>query len=517
MTRPVDVLRRRAGLAVPLCALDSETGFGIGDTAALTPFFGWMREAGFTALQLLPLNDLGPGDSCPYAGLSALGLDALAYISPSAVFELRGRPVLDAALRKAAPLRRARRVRFEAVRALKRELLSEAFTRFERSGSGERKERFGRFCGANSDWLADYALFRALKEDIGWRPWEGWEEGLRERDGGALAAARTRLSRAVRFNEWLQWTMHSQWLDVRRIAREKGILLFGDLPFGLAMESADVWARRGDYDFSATMGAPPDKYSETGQDWSLPAYRWDRMEEGGHAWWRRRLRQAGELFDLYRLDHAIGFFRTWQVRGGPDRNRFDSRSDDEARERGRRFFAMARAAGSPAAPVAEDLGLVPSYMPATLAELEVPGYRIIPWNLRADGTFSDPAAYPALSVATLSNHDMPPFARWWGESPREVRDAFWRMAARRDEPAPPLRGAALKTALDTLYRAGSALAITQIQDVFGSRHRINVPGTVTPRNWSYRLPFTVEALTLEPRPRETARMLRSLAEAHGRL
>ena len=517
MTSPVDFSIRRSGIAVPLSSLASEEGFGIGDTAALERFFLWMKEAGLNVLQLLPLKDLGPGDSCPYAGLSAMAFDALAYIDPARVPELQGRPSLENGLRRAAPLRRARRVDFERTRALKRALLEEAFERFERSGSPRRREAFGRFCGANSDWLDEYALFRSLKEESGWRPWAQWEPGLRDRAPEALASARTRLAGLIRFHEWLQWTIHEQWAQVRRAAAGHGILLFGDIPFGISLESSDVWAGRDDFDLSASMGAPPDKYSDIGQDWGLPAYRWDRMEAGGHAWWRRRIRKAAELYDLFRLDHAIGFFRTWQVRGGPGKNRFDTGSDHESRDRGRRFFKMAKEAGAPACPVAEDLGLVPEFMPPVMSELSIPGYKISPWMMQPDGTMGDPAGFPACSVATLANHDMPPFARWWREAPRHERDAYWKMASGRDEPAPALRAETLKTILSNLYASASALVLIQIQDAFGSRERINVPGTVTARNWTYRVPFTVQALLRDRRPTATAALLRSLAASSARI
>ncbi|TBR17915.1 4-alpha-glucanotransferase [bacterium] len=512
----VDFLRRRAGLAVPVSALNSEHGFGVGDTRALELFFAWMEEAGLSVLQLLPLGDLGPGDSCPYAGLSALGLDALALIDPLGVPELRGRPAVDGALVEAAPLRRSRRVRFERARALKRRLLEGAFASFERSADGGRREAFGRFCGANGDWLPDYALFRALKEEHAWAPWDAWEAGLRDRRPEALQEARARLTRPVRFHEWLQWTAHSQWDKARIAAARHGVLLFGDLTFGIARESSDVWARQGDFDFSANMGAPPDKYSESGQDWGLPAYRWERMEQGGHAWWRRRLAQAGDLYDLFRLDHAIGFFRTWQVRGGPDKDRFDVGSDHEARERGRRFFTMAKAAGAPAAPVAEDLGVVPDYLPPTLDEVGVPGYKIAPWLRDRHNVTVNPSSYPALSVATLANHDMPPFRSWWREAPKHERDSYWRMVTGSHDHAPALDEHARGRVLENVYGAGSALVLLQIQDVFGSSARINVPGTVTDRNWTYRFPFAVERLLVEDRPRRVAEHLRRLAVASGR-
>ena len=178
---------------------------------------------------------------------------------------------------------------------------------------------------------------------------------------------------------------------------------------------------------------------------------------------------------------------------------------------------MAKEAGAPACPVAEDLGLVPEFMPPVMSELSIPGYKISPWMMQPDGTMGDPAGFPACSVATLANHDMPPFARWWREAPRHERDAYWKMASGRDEPAPALRAETLKTILSNLYASASALVLIQIQDAFGSRERINVPGTVTARNWTYRVPFTVQALLRDRRPTATAALLRSLAASSARI
>jgi 4-alpha-glucanotransferase len=178
---------------------------------------------------------------------------------------------------------------------------------------------------------------------------------------------------------------------------------------------------------------------------------------------------------------------------------------------------MAKAAGAPAAPVAEDLGVVPDYLPPTLDELGVPGYKIAPWRRDRHNVTENPSSYPGLSVATLANHDMPPFARWWREAPAHERDSYWRMATGSEGPAPRLDEHARGRILENIYGAGSALVLLQIQDVFGSAARINVPGTVTDDNWTYRFPFTVEEMTKEDRPRRVAAHLRRLALASSRL
>ncbi|MFH1724236.1 MAG: 4-alpha-glucanotransferase [Elusimicrobiota bacterium] len=521
--KPVDILTRRAGVTVPLSALRSRDDAGIGDTAALMRLLDWMPSSGLSVLQLLPLSDLAPKDSCPYTAVSAFALDS-AYISLPDVPEIRDsaplRSELEAAMRgpEASRLRASPRVRFGETRAFKRRFLEKAFPRFEdeRGRGGPRTEAFRAFAEAQSAWLADYALFRALKEETGWRPWNGWPAGLRDREPEALAAARARLQERIRLHEYLQWLTFEQWAEVRRRAAARGVLLFGDIPFGLNRESADVWARAGEYELSASMGAPPDQYSATGQAWGLPAYRWAGMEAGGHIWWRRRLRQARELYDLIRMDHAVGFFRTWLIYGGKRDSAFDIEGAEPQRERGRRFFGMCVEEAAPARVVGEDLGVIPEYVPEVLAELEVPGYRVTRWE-SDDGVFRDPRGFPALSVAAHSNHDTSTLATWWREVGQAHRDAYWRMVTGKAERAPRFSHTVHRRLIENLYAAGSGLALLLFQDAFGTRERINVPATVSARNWTYRVAWNAEELSEAAIPAQKTAMLKDLALRTGRL
>lgn len=508
---------RRAGVILPLSALRSRGDLGAGDIGALPALFDWMRSAGLTVLQLLPLNDLAPADNCPYSGLSAFAMDPLYASLPevpevAASAALRAELAEDAASVEARRLRGAARVRFAAARAFKLRWLMKAFGEFERREE-EHKPDFQSFRAAQAHWLEDYALFRALKEDLGWTSWLDWPAGPRDREPGALARERERLESAVRFHEYVQWTLWRQWERVRAEAAEHGVLLFGDIPFGLNREAADVWARREEFDLGASMGAPPDQYSATGQAWGLPAYRWGVMEAGGHAWWRARVRHAARLYDLFRLDHAVGFYRTWIIRPG-GHNGFDIEDEREQAARGERFFRMTIEESAPALPVAEDLGVIPGYVHETLGRLGVPGYKVTRWEQTHDG-FRHPREFPELSVATTGNHDTSTLAAWWGELTPELRDAYWRSLT--GEPAAPrFSREVLDRVLEALYGSPSVLALLPFQDLFGTRERVNVPASVNARNWTYRARWTLESLLLEPKLAERAAGLKELARRSGR-
>ncbi|OGR58232.1 MAG: 4-alpha-glucanotransferase [Elusimicrobia bacterium GWA2_69_24] len=515
---------KRAGVVLPLSALRSGSDAGVGDTAALVPFFDWMRSAGLSVLQLLPLHDLGPSDSCPYTALSAFALDS-AFISLGDVPEIQDSPSLrraaQAALRgePALRLRRARRVPFAEARRFKWTLLEKACAAFERRHLGRNSHRadaFAAFCRRHRSWLEDYALFRALKEEHSWSSWRQWPRALQDREPAALDAARRRLAGRIRFHQYLQWNLFAQWDRVRRAAAERGILLFGDIPFGLSVESADVWSHADLFDFSVSMGAPPDQYSVTGQAWGLPAYRWEVMEEGGHLWWRERLRHTRDLYDIFRIDHAVGFFRTWLVRPKAEESAFDIVGREQQWARGRRFFTLALEEGRPAGVAAEDLGLIPDFMKETLEELGIPGYKVTRWQDTEDG-YLNPRNFPRVSVATTGNHDTSSLAAWWAEIPQEARDDYWEMVRGKAETAPRFSHAVQMRILRNLYEAGSALALVSFQDLFGSRARVNIPGTITNRNWTYRMPWPVEDLLRAPRSRRATTAARRLAVLGGRL
>ncbi|MBI5244023.1 MAG: 4-alpha-glucanotransferase [Elusimicrobia bacterium] len=527
----IGMVGRRAGVIAPLSALLTRRDLGIGFIGALEPFFDWMESAGLSVISLLPLNDLAPLDSCPYSAISALAADPI-YITLQDVFEIKHIPELRRRFdemfesREAELCRNAEHIHFGDARALKVRMLEEAFKRFderEYERDTRRAQEFRSFLARNR-WLADYALFKTIKEDRGWESWLHWPEGLRERDPRILADYRLKRAPRIRFHQFVQWQFHLQWRAAREKAAARGILLFGDLPFGLSKESAEVWSRPEDFDLHFKMGAPPDWYSKLGQDWGLPAYRWPEMKSRGHAFWRARIRQAAELFDLFRLDHAVGFFRTWRLEKDPRLGHFDVEPEETQRERGSEFFRMALEEAGRSKPVAEDLGIIPPFVREALSLLGIPGYKVARWEkLEDELRFKHPSDYAPCSVAVSGTHDTPTLAAWWEEMPKDERSLYWDMVQGRPQATPPdAQGelppfaAAHEAILANLYSAGSALALIQFQDVFGAKERINVPATIGDHNWTYRIPYAAEDLLSDPALVEQARMLKRLAVESGR-
>jgi 4-alpha-glucanotransferase len=502
---------RTAGVLLPLFALRGERDRGIGEIGDLPAFSRWLASAGHRLLQLLPIAEMPSGERSPYGAMSAFAIDPI-YLSLEQVEDVVAAGA--AAGLPAAP--EGAGIDYDAVRALKRRVLEAAFGWFLahewRAGSG-RADAFRRFRAAEAVWLEDYALFRACQDQRGLRSWREWETALRDRAPAALREARESLSDARLFHEYVQWQCAEQWAAARREIAGLGIRLVGDLPFVVSGNSADVWARQDEFALDVSLGAPPDAFNAGGQEWGLPVYRWDAMEANGLAWLRARAARAGALFDAFRIDHVVGFYRQYVIRSGGPRG-FIPPDESAQLALGERLLGVVLDAAGGAQVIGEDLGVVPPFVRRSLTRLGIPGYRVLRWETD-DGVFRDPASYPALSLATSGTHDTSALATWWekelGAAGRHALSAVPAFAALAGAPAEftPAVHAAL---LEGLYAAGSDLLVIPVLDAYGGRERINVPATVGPSNWDYRLPWTVADLHRAP----LGARLRALAERHGR-
>jgi 4-alpha-glucanotransferase len=503
---------RLAGISVPLSALRSESDWGIGDFEDLTVLVDWAAHCGQRIIALLPLGESGPGESSPYNALSSFALDPI-YLRPPAIEEIGSDRDAPSSLSRAAVVDHAR------ARACKEPLFEEAFRRFQARGADDpRRARFGRFRRGSASWLADYSIFRALLDEHGGHSWKDWPEPLRRREPRALEKARVRLRESISFFEFLQFAAEEAWLSVRRAAAERGVLFMGDLPFAPSENSADVWANPEIFDLSRSVGAPPDSFSETGQRWGLPMYRWESMRAGGWRWLRARARRMAELYDLLRIDHVVGLFRAFNFVGEKP-NGFDPPEEEAEIAQGREILDILAHEAGPAKLVAEDLGLIPPFVTAMLSELGIPGYKVLRWQ-RDDECFEDPERYPECSVATTGTHDTETLAVWWDDLPPIDRRSLVHLvdAPPQPDPAPGTLSRPLRHAiLGRLYRSRSRYVILPIQDLFGWRERINTPATITADNWVFRLPQPLERFATDPEIAADTRVLRGLIDASGRL
>jgi 4-alpha-glucanotransferase len=518
---------RRSGLLLPLFSCPSASSWGIGEIGDLAPITAWLAAAGQSVLQLLPLNEMASGQQSPYSAMSALAIDPI-FIRVSHVLEFAALGGEDAVLGAGdrqclAAVRAAPHIEYSDIRRLKQIALRAAFDRFydvEWGHDTHRARALGHFMAGEARWLDDYALFRALHDREGGRPWTEWPAPLAAREPAALDRARGELARVMLFHQYLQWLADSQWQGARRIARANGVEVFGDLPFMVDADSADVWADQASFRLDVSVGAPPDAFSATGQDWGMPLYNWDAIAAGGFTWLKARARRSAALFDGYRVDHLIGFYRTYGrprdvAPSGP--GFFSPEGEDRQIALGERVLTLMREPGAEI--IAEDLGVVPDFVHQSLARLGVPGFRVFRWERlwqEPGQPFRDPATYPPVSVATTGTHDTEPLALWWEHAPSEERAQVAALLARPELVESPFTPAVRDVLLEALFASGSDLLLVPVGDVFGWRDRINVPATVNDQNWSFRLPWPSDQLEDVPEARERRARLREWTTRYRR-
>ncbi len=449
-TDPAD---RRAGVLLPLFSIRTPQGWGLGEIADIPRLARWARPAGLSILQLLPVNEVAGGETSPYAAASAFALDPV-YLSLGEVEDFAavgGEASLSPEDRQLLEqLRHAPCVRWHEIWGIKGRAIDRAFAHFrerEWQPGTVRRKALERFIEQHRAWIHDYALFKSLhgREHKAW--WD-WPEPLKTRQPAALEQARVELGDEILKRCWLQWLLDEQWHRARADARALGVALKGDLPFMVGGDSADVWSRQRDFRLDRRVGTPPDAFSATGQDWGLPAYDWDVQHENQFAWLRARAERSGALFDLYRIDHVIGLYRTWtrpanpkprdpkpadaadnnndtgngaEVDDDPPDGRFSPAKEEDQIALGETVVRIFEGYGEV---VAEDLGMVPEFLRPSLRKLGVPGYKVLRWEKQSDGSYIDPATWPALSVATNGSHDIETNAEWWDALPPEERKAL---------------------------------------------------------------------------------------------
>lgn len=488
-----------AGVTLPLFSLRSEHDWGIGEIGDLPACAALLRRHGFSVMQLLPPHELARGETSPYGARTGFGLDPI-YATIEALPDLTHgdveRTLGDAGMHERSELRALGHVDYARVRELKMRVLEAAFRNFDErewKRHTHRAAELRAFAAREELWENDLALYVALREEHQGRGWSTWPTPERARDPATLDEARVRLADRVRFHQWLQWQLFLQWDAAREGTLRVGVKLFGDLPFVVGRESADVWACSRLFRTDLDLGAPPDEFSDVGQSWGLPPYDWATLAAEQHAWLRARAAHAARLYHGFRVDHAVGYFRQY-VRKGAALGEFDPKLEADQEAHGRVVLRAMCEAARPADMIAEDLGVIPAFVRQTLGSLGMAGYKILPWEKEKDQTMRDPTQFPELSVASYSTHDTPPLLAFWDELPAHDRTSLAALANLSNAHGAPLDDEQERALLRLLLSARSALAMVLVTEVFGERTRINTPGTVGPHNWTYRLPAPLEKL-----------------------
>lgn len=491
--------RRTSAILCHITSLPGPGGLGdLGEGAH--QLLRWLHQAGQRGWQVLPIGPTGYGDS-PYQLYSAFaGNPALISLE-----RLR-----DEGLLRPEDLRDAPQSLAQAdFGAAQRHRMPRLFTAFQglRAGQGAAglPGEFSTYCEEEREWLDDFALFAALKEEHHGAPWYSFAAPLRDRDPATLRAARERLAERVQLHRFIQWQFDRQWRALREHARHLDIELIGDMPIFVAHDSVEVWQSRGQFllhhdgRLQVQAGVPPDYFSATGQLWGNPLYDWERMGRDGFQFWRARARRALRLFDRVRIDHFRGFCAHWEIPG-----------DATTAIKGRwapvpgaaLFAALADELGGPSVVaarfIAEDLGIITADVDQLRESTGLPGMRVLQFSFGdGDEARARPYAYPHNLVFYTSTHDNDTLASWLrgddveqggrsaAQAARERENVMEYLglpveAAARDDSHLALLRLALSTVADTV--------IIPVQDVLGLRGeaRMNFPGRAA-GNWGFRL------------------------------
>jgi 4-alpha-glucanotransferase len=486
----MNLFERQAGVVLHVTSLPGPHGCGDLGPAAHR-FVDWLASAGQRLWQTLPVNPAGPGDS-PYQSPSAFaGNPLLVALAPLVAKGWLAEPE--------APAFNTRRVDYGQVTPWRLAQLRAAAAGFFAHAGASDRTAFAEWCEAQQSWLADWALFAAIKDAHAGQPWWTWDAALAQRQPAALQAARAQHASAMQTHAFIQWCFDEQITALKQYAQARGVSLMGDLPIFVAHDSADCWARPDLYFLNAqhqptfVAGVPPDGFGPDGQRWGNPLYRWDRMADEGYAWWIARVRRALAHAHVFRIDHFRGFAGYWEVPASCP----TAREGRWAPGPGKALFAAIEQALGALPIVAEDLGTITPDVVDLRDHFGFPGMRILQEAFSGDaGHPFLPHHYVANGLAYTSTHDSDTAAGWW----QTASAAHRALAAEYLQIANTSSGQAVAQALlHTVYRSVANLALAPIQDLLGldGSHRMNLPGTAV-GNWGWRFEWDMVDTALAP-------------------
>jgi 4-alpha-glucanotransferase len=477
--------RPRHGINLPLFSLHSKNSSGIGEFFDLIPLIDWCSSARFDVIQLLPLNDSG-SDASPYNAISSCALNPI-YIS---LHKLPG-----AKIPSITPNDSPRFV-YNDVQSFKLNFLRNYCEIFAEDFI--KKKSFKNFVKNNS-WLYYYSLFKVLKDRLGQNSWTSWPQELKQPDYQALF---DKHAPEMLIYILIQYLASEQLLEVKDYASSKNVLLEGDIPILISPDSSDAWMKPDLFDFSLVAGAPPDNYNQNGQYWGFPIFNWDIVKKEDFNWWKTRLEVASQYYDLYRIDHVVGFFHIWAIplNRPAKEGHFIPENPSLWIPQGEEILQMMLKA-SPMLPIAEDLGTVPPSVRACLQRLGICGTKVMRWERHYDGdkSFIPLGDYPEISLTTVSTHDSETLQLWWQNPHSGAKDfsAFkgWTYS-------PDLSFTQRLEILHDAHHTPSLFHINLLQEYLALfpelcwpnplDERINTPGTVLPTNWTCRFRPSIE-------------------------
>jgi len=489
------------GFDVFLNGLRTATSGGIGEYLDLIPLIDWCKKLGMDVIQLLPLNDSGL-DPSPYNAISSCALNPI-FLKLSALPYLDTLPALSDKIEMLYEYNIMPITAYQEVLKEKMDWLRQYIE--EVAPHIEKEQEYQHFQAA-FPWIESYSLFKTLLLKFDYASWETWPNEYRQPTPEKRCELNETYTNEIAFHTILQYLCFQQLIHVKEHAEKHHVFLKGDLPILISRNSSDVWQDPQFFDLLHTAGAPPDQYSTEGQNWGFPLFNWDAMRQDNYRFWKERLQAAGNFYHLYRIDHTVGFFRIWGIPlNHPSRDgHFFPSEPSQYLPQGSHILSML-AASSTMLPIAEDLGTVPPEVRICLKELGIPGTRVMRWEL--DWTKPPPQPfiplkeYWPLSMTCVSTHDSETLGGWWKshsqDAARWAHHKHWHYS-------PELSHEHRKSYLRDSHHTSSLFHVNLLQEYLAlypeliaanpDEERINVPGTISPNNWTYRYRPTVETI-----------------------
>ena len=457
--------------------------YGVGTLGkAAYRFADFLHKAGQKYWQVLPLTPTGYGDS-PYQSCSAFAgnpyLIDLDFLVEEGLLE-------QAEIDACNWSDNGEKVDFGLLYVNRLSLLRKAYARFRD------EEALTQFCADNESWIPEFAHYMALKDRFGGKPWYEWSEEIKRRDLNAVNESFRELNKEIKFYLFVQYLFFTQWEKLRLYCRNLGISIIGDVPIYVPYDSVEVWSEPRYFCLDETLtptavaGCPPDYFSEDGQLWGNPLYRWETHKKDGYRWWLRRLKQAAKLYDVIRIDHFRGFAGYYAIPYGAE----NAREGQWLEGPGLDFLQAVKAALPDTALIAEDLGFLTPDVHKLRDESGLSGMKVLEFAFDGDGNNAYlPHNHIKNSVCYTGTHDNMPLAQWFGETGTETTS---RAIDYMGKPQDPVWG------MICLCMASVAdLAVVQMQDYLnlGANARMNFPGTCG-NNWTWRVKdgFVTDAL-----------------------
>ncbi len=460
--------KRQSGILNHITSLPNKLGLGTFSDEC-ERFIDFMALGKFTCWQVLPFADCGYGLS-PYAALSSFAinpyfLDITRYLTPEEIEGLN--------LNKFNPNRKEEEGKLDIAHGM---IFDKFHTLFD-SSDFEKKNKY---------WLDDYALYKVIKNNHNQVSWVDFPADLRDRKKEAILEFKKKHRKEIMQVKFIQYLLDIRWKDIRKYGRKKGVEIFGDIPFYVELDSADVWSNPKDWQLTGVKpknvaGVPPDYFNEKGQLWGYPLYNYDNMAKNRYKFWADRFRRLDDLYDIIRIDHFIAFARYWSVPATSE----TAEKGKWVKGKGNEILKVITKAKGRL--VAEDLGILDKSVYELKDKFGIPGLKVIMFAYDGEGdNMYQPHNYEKDSVAYISNHDTDTFMGMLSEG---HWDKINRIKNYLRMPLHEGNEQVMDNMIVALYRSSANMVILTMQDILklGKEGRMNCPGVVSDTNWSWQL------------------------------